>query len=259
VGNSAAGAALHGSSGQAAYHNAENGPRALFAWAYSIVSSRAFAVADAAGLQLACLVPVHDWMNHSPWARNCMVALHDSVEGPEHVLLATQPIPPGTEVCNSYGAGKGNADLLARYGFVVPGNLADKLPLGGPDQATPPVDVQQDIFRLDGPACQALSLLGLPMTLQGVVPALHYPLWLIITLFWTDDSASWLEVCCSDCSMPWQRAIQKPRSCSCHCTPHIFEHWGHTCRTILGDGALMGANGKVCSPAAPGCSCNICH
>ena len=63
-----------------------------------------------------------------PWNRVQEGAVELSV--PAHV-----PLQPGQEVCISYGD-KNNRDLVAQYGFVLPGNAADRLRLPCPAAGT---------------------------------------------------------------------------------------------------------------------------
>ncbi|ETL94572.1 hypothetical protein L917_07496 [Phytophthora nicotianae] len=84
-----------------------------FQWAYSMVSSRAFKVADAPE---PTLLPVIDMANHS--AENPAAHIVKTDSG-SFQLVALRKVENGEPVTISYG-NLSNAQLLCRYGFVLP-------------------------------------------------------------------------------------------------------------------------------------------
>ncbi|KAL4144507.1 hypothetical protein PRNP1_013636 [Phytophthora ramorum] len=84
-----------------------------FQWAYSIVSSRAFTVAD---VQEPTLLPVIDMANHTA---EDPVAHIVKTEAGSFQLTALRKAEKGEPVTISYG-NLSNAQLLCRYGFVLP-------------------------------------------------------------------------------------------------------------------------------------------
>ncbi|KZT66835.1 SET domain-containing protein [Daedalea quercina L-15889] len=126
-----------------------------FLYAYSLVSSRAFMVDAYHGLSM---VPIADAFNHvtenhvhlecdydvCPLCGSLTECAHDREDTPsyssEHMdwqsscvssvpdtcdMIANRPIPPSSEVFNTYGARRSNASLLAWYGFALDGNEND--------------------------------------------------------------------------------------------------------------------------------------
>uniref|UniRef100_H3GBJ5 Jacalin-type lectin domain-containing protein n=1 Tax=Phytophthora ramorum TaxID=164328 RepID=H3GBJ5_PHYRM len=84
-----------------------------FQWAYSIVSSRAFTVAD---VQEPTLLPVIDMANHT--AEDPVAHIVETEAG-SFQLTALRKAEKGEPVTISYG-NLSNAQLLCRYGFVLP-------------------------------------------------------------------------------------------------------------------------------------------
>ncbi|TMW56378.1 hypothetical protein Poli38472_006388 [Pythium oligandrum] len=84
-----------------------------FIWAYSVISSRAFAINDR---QEPTLLPVIDMANHDPTDSNAII--QRTPEG-NYTLSATRAIASDEAVTISYGE-LSNAQLLCRYGFVLP-------------------------------------------------------------------------------------------------------------------------------------------
>lgn len=63
-------------------------------------------------------------------------------------MVTVCPIPPGTEVFNTYGADLGNAALLARYGFTLSGGDTDFVTFGWPGSGIVPEHGNEvDMFR----------------------------------------------------------------------------------------------------------------
>ncbi|EJD48286.1 SET domain-containing protein [Auricularia subglabra TFB-10046 SS5] len=108
--------------------------------AYALVSSRSFVVDAYHGLSM---VPIADAFNHTNAYTVQMQSDHDvcttcgSLSACPHPrddvpdaqfedtcdMVTTSPIRAGDEIFNTYDpTGLSNADLLARYGFVLPGN-----------------------------------------------------------------------------------------------------------------------------------------
>ncbi|KAJ7740230.1 hypothetical protein DFH07DRAFT_839274 [Mycena maculata] len=122
-----------------------------FYYAYSLVSSRAFLVDSYHGLSM---VPIADAFNHAqenhvhlesdfdvcPECGSLPRCLHDdtgdSVSRATAVpddaddfyeMVSNLPIPPNTEVYNTYGGTLSNAELLVQYGFILDVNENDRL------------------------------------------------------------------------------------------------------------------------------------
>ncbi|KAI0359962.1 SET domain-containing protein [Trametes cingulata] len=132
-----------------------------FLHAYSLVCSRAFLVDAYHGLSM---VPVADVFNHShenhvqlasefdvcPVCGSLFECPHDredvstqpSKEGTASnqmsdpadtvEMVTVRPVPPRSEVFNTYGADLSNASLLARYGFTLEGGETDVVTFGWP-------------------------------------------------------------------------------------------------------------------------------
>ena len=118
-------------------------------WARGMLLSRRFAAlpnprqsdAGEQGLwgEQGSLVPLMDIGNHAATARVCTRGFAgDATEvrevgvgaGVESVTLVNQmPRRKGEEVFNNYGTRKSNEELLAAYGFALPGNAADRVML----------------------------------------------------------------------------------------------------------------------------------
>ncbi|CAI5703167.1 unnamed protein product [Peronospora effusa] len=84
-----------------------------FQWAYSIVSSRAFQATD---MLEPTLLPVIDMANHEA---NKPVAHIVKTDFGSYELIALRKVEKGESVTISYGD-MSNAQLLCRYGFVLP-------------------------------------------------------------------------------------------------------------------------------------------
>ncbi|KAF1328408.1 Ribosomal n-lysine methyltransferase set10, partial [Globisporangium splendens] len=86
---------------------------AHFQWAYTVVSSRAFTIADA---KEPTLLPVIDMANHAHVNPCAKIVKTDAGA---FQLVALREIAKGEAVTISYGE-LSNAELLCRYGFVLP-------------------------------------------------------------------------------------------------------------------------------------------
>ena len=105
-------------------------------WAFCIVNSRCFSDTTPDGENLSMMVPCADMANHSN-TPDMSYRFNFSLDRFE--LGALSDFPPGAEVCISYGCiRKNNAELMRDYGFFLPGNLNDRIPLVDND------DVSQD-------------------------------------------------------------------------------------------------------------------
>lgn len=102
-----------------------------FMYVHSICDSRAFRIDD-----ITLLAPFADMANHrtlgSPSvnlrARGWRMTDAPNELGLELVVSASSPISAGKELCISYGA-LANGQLLLHYGFAIPNNPADSLPI----------------------------------------------------------------------------------------------------------------------------------
>ncbi|KAL4459118.1 hypothetical protein ABPG75_013983 [Micractinium tetrahymenae] len=99
-------------------------------WAACMVNSRCFSdTVD--GETVSLMVPCADMANHvlAPNAAYQFVPEADAFQ-----LTALQDIPTGTEACISYGGThKDNEALMRDYGFVIPGNVNDRVPFSAGD------------------------------------------------------------------------------------------------------------------------------
>ncbi|KAJ3827615.1 hypothetical protein F5880DRAFT_1474234 [Lentinula raphanica] len=125
-----------------------------FAWAYSLVSSRAFLVDAYHGLSM---VPIADAFNHTydhhvhleaicPECGSLQQCLHDrdaelpliskaSNDAPVEVdhtydMVSNTAIPAYSEIFNTYGETLSNAQLLTQYGFTLDVNENDRIMWG---------------------------------------------------------------------------------------------------------------------------------
>ncbi|EFN53459.1 hypothetical protein CHLNCDRAFT_136721 [Chlorella variabilis] len=100
-------------------------------WAACMVNSRSFSE-TVEGETVSLMVPCADMANHAlaPNASYQFVAPADAFQ-----LQALQDIARGAEACISYGCThKSNEGLMRDYGFVVPGNLNDRVPFSAGKQ-----------------------------------------------------------------------------------------------------------------------------
>lgn len=135
------------------------GSRQELVWGFDLVKSRTFsAPAPCAGSSwagvksssISIYMPFADLANHSPWPSCEFVVVDGSPQHPQNEqqqLPASCPsstsrawrfvlqpratcrgIGPQQEISISYGDGLSNAQLLASYGFCLPGNPHDRLP-----------------------------------------------------------------------------------------------------------------------------------
>lgn len=137
----------------------------LFDWAHMIVSSRSFCLSDRDGNRLICTVPVADFANHStnPNTSFVLSSLPCRDHGgfcASHVLQTRRPVTIGEEVLLNYGINKSNVLLLSCYGFCLPGNLADRLPLGQRGTWGDHNDILEDLKYVDELMRRVLSELN---------------------------------------------------------------------------------------------------
>jgi SET domain len=164
-----ASAGCQGSSGPS---SAGNGQKAhdLFDWACAMVSSRAFCLVGKAGLKLVCMVPGHDLANHSHES-NIQFRMLESTSSnePAHAIVTTRPVARGEQLCLCYGKEKSNDILLESYGFIVPGNINDRLELGASGRWTGFGDVASDTAMLTPLLVRCLLRLG--VAVAGASPS----------------------------------------------------------------------------------------
>ncbi|KAF5833829.1 hypothetical protein DUNSADRAFT_9738 [Dunaliella salina] len=94
-------------------------------WAASMVRSRTFSE-NVNGEGITLMVPYADLANHS-FSHNSTFCVGQSRQNFE--LRSVVHIDKGVEAAISYGEAKCNYQLLRDYGFVVPGNPNDRIPL----------------------------------------------------------------------------------------------------------------------------------
>ena len=134
-----------------------------------MVSSRAMCVIDNAGKTIFCIVPRHDLANHVLGCENMQYRLNEIDGEAVHELLSTRSTESGAELYICYGEHKSNAALLSTYGFVVPGNINDRLPLGAPGRWTGFGCLASECAILDARMCMALAALGVEITTGALV------------------------------------------------------------------------------------------
>lgn len=147
--------------------------RALFDWAATMVSSRAFCLVDSTGRRLVCMAPLHDLANHCVHRRNVQFELQAMASGgascgAAHCLVARTRISAGEELFLSYGADKSNLLLLSEYGFVAPGNLSDRVAAGALERWIDFSDLTRDLGLLDARMWHALYTLKSVHKIEGV-------------------------------------------------------------------------------------------
>lgn len=131
--------------------------RERWTYALSMVLSRALDLRVNDESQLA-IVPLVDMLNHTrSEADSCHLRFNTEAQAFE--LLASAPIQPNDELRICYGR-KGNAELLACYGFALPDNEVDRLvlqlPFGAPDE--PPMVTMHKMAMLPSQVIKALNL-----------------------------------------------------------------------------------------------------
>lgn len=134
-----------------------------FEWALSLVSSRCYMLVDREGRRYACMAPVHDLANHRVAGNNLMFVLATTKQGPAHCYVATTAIAAGSELCICYGRDKSSSLLLSSYGFLVAGNLADRVPLGQRARWGDMNCIEQDVRWLDACAWRTLQARGVAL------------------------------------------------------------------------------------------------
>jgi len=93
-------------------------------WAMCMVNSRCFSE-TIDGERVSIMAPCCDFANHSPTpeAEYRYNTAEDAFQ-----LAALRTLAPGVEACISYGCvHKSNLELMRDYGFVMPGNLQDRV------------------------------------------------------------------------------------------------------------------------------------
>ncbi|KAF2271580.1 SET domain-containing protein [Westerdykella ornata] len=99
--------------------------RTTFRWADAVLCSRAFASTYCfpfrASFQM--LFPVFDIANHSPTAH-----VQWNVTGQAFHMRISDRVEAGEQVYNNYGP-KSNSELLLGYGFAIPNNPVDQVPI----------------------------------------------------------------------------------------------------------------------------------
>ena len=102
-------------------------------WAFSIVSSRALVFNNQAmpdtkdPNSFLTIVPLLDFVNHSPEPNCIILPYHDKVSDQSYVILKSiRDIPENEQVTISYGD-LPNTHLIQKYGFVQPNNPLKKI------------------------------------------------------------------------------------------------------------------------------------
>lgn len=94
-------------------------------WAMNMVTSRCFSESIDHGEVVSLMVPCVDFANHSS-APNAEYKYNRDID--TFQLVALKKIEQGEEVCISYGCvNKPNVELMRNYGFVMVGNLNDRV------------------------------------------------------------------------------------------------------------------------------------
>ena len=95
-----------------------------FLWARTAITTRVFSL-DINGIKVSAMIPLADMLNHAPApGTRWFYANADRA----FVLEARRDFAPGEEVCISYGQ-KSNLRYFVNYGFVLPDNPQDTVPL----------------------------------------------------------------------------------------------------------------------------------
>ena len=113
------------------------------------------------------MVPRHDLANHDVSA-NVEFKLLEQGGELVHALVALRCINTGDELLLGYGQEKSNDVLLASYGFVVPGNINDRLTMGRVGRWSAFGDLVRDCAALDARMWSCLQSLGLHVWSSGV-------------------------------------------------------------------------------------------
>lgn len=115
-----------------AQHGGDPLPLDQFLWAFSVISSRHLTLnnsatpSDDASLQLL-VMPLLDFLNHSPDPNVVALPFHDKINNESFVLIqALRDIKKGEQLLMSYGA-LSNSHLLQKYGFTLPDNANNAL------------------------------------------------------------------------------------------------------------------------------------
>jgi len=95
----------------------------VVSWLFMIVRTRSFDCPDEKG---ALLLPLADMINHSPWGPSFFLPFSSGSGWAG--LVAPREMAIGEEIVASY-EDSSNANLLTNYGFLVPGNRHNSVPV----------------------------------------------------------------------------------------------------------------------------------
>ena len=110
-----------------AQHGGEPLPLDQFLWAFSVISSRHLTLNNnnSADDQHLLVMPLLDFLNHSPEPNVVALPFHDKINNESFVLIqALRDIKKGEQLLMNYGP-LSNSHLLYKYGFTQPDNHAN--------------------------------------------------------------------------------------------------------------------------------------
>ncbi|GAX75751.1 hypothetical protein CEUSTIGMA_g3194.t1 [Chlamydomonas eustigma] len=96
------------------------------AWALAVARSRSIGFKLEGGHHVMILPPAIDMANHAS-ASACNAAVYLDKAGGKLMLRPVRPVDQDEEILIDFGHQRSNLDLMTDYGFIIPGNEADRI------------------------------------------------------------------------------------------------------------------------------------